>query len=112
MVRTPEEWRMLEWSTGIKPVCVQTAFCRRYPQDERSLKDPANQRMTLQVIEDNAVQLLRDDMIHVDRSRADLLNHLARVQALLVYLTARLFAGDIRARERGELVIPILYQWI
>lgn len=39
------------------------------------------------------------------------LDHLARVQALLVYQTIRLFDGDPRSRIMAESLIPVLSRW-
>ena len=115
-----------QWVTdGCNPFIHAQLYRQRMPRSVRDAytsltaylaKNAANERMTLQVVQDNAESLLReqqpdDNDDDAAAARLDTLDHVARVQALLVYQAIRLFDGDIGARERGEAAAPTLLAW-
>ncbi|RDW74890.1 hypothetical protein BP6252_06032 [Coleophoma cylindrospora] len=101
------------------PRCIQDAYaslsCYLH-------KTPANEQAVFHIIEDRAKQLLADNGIHSPGSPEesknrrlgpiDPLEHVARVQALLVYQTVGLYDGNIRLRSLSESYIPVLEGWM
>ncbi|RFU33069.1 hypothetical protein B7463_g3262, partial [Scytalidium lignicola] len=101
------------------PRCIQDAYmslsCYLH-------KTASNEQFVFQIIEDRAKQLLAEHGINtVDslpentstRSASlDSLEHIARVQALLIYQALGLYDGDIRLRHLAENHIPVLNSWI
>ncbi|KAK9243138.1 hypothetical protein V1506DRAFT_545313 [Lipomyces tetrasporus] len=101
------------------PRCVQDAYtalsCYLH-------KTASNEHSIFQIIEDRAKQLLVEHGIHSAGSSLenismssvtlDSLEHIARVQALLVYQVLGLYDGDIRLRHLAESNIPVLNSWM
>ncbi|ETN45906.1 uncharacterized protein HMPREF1541_00087 [Cyphellophora europaea CBS 101466] len=93
------------------PQCLQDAYtaCATYYASTKDTKGIA-----LQIIEDFVGRLLDDMAIEDVESLSPscvLVLHLARVQAMLVYQTIRLFDGDIRQRALAEEQAPTLKNW-
>lgn len=101
------------------PRCVQDAYtalsCYLH-------KTASNEQIIFQTIEDRAKQLLTeysspsaDPLLNNTNSTSvtlDSLEHIARVQALLVYQVLCLYDGDIRLRHLAESHIPVLNDWM
>jgi len=101
------------------PRCVQDAYtalsCYLH-------KTASNEQTIFRVIEDRAKQLLAENSIpsadslleNINSSSVtlDSLEHIARVQALLVYQVLCLYDGDIRLRHIAESHIPVLNSWM
>ncbi len=101
------------------PRCIQDAYtalsCYLH-------KTASNEQTVLQIIEDRARQLLAEYNVPSAHSEAenmdsssitlDSLEHVARVQALLVYQVLCLFDGDIRLRHIAESHLPVLNGWM
>lgn len=99
------------------PKCVQDAYTTLscYLQ-----KTAANERTVFRIIEDRTKQLLVEnkvlpagslDSLRTNSASLDSLEHVARVQALMVYQFLGLYDGDIRLRHLAESNIPILNSW-
>jgi hypothetical protein len=103
--------RRLFFDTGFPP-CLQDAFSTFTTYLS---KTEHNEETVLQIVEDCANRLLRqqplddDSFMSVPSLRTS--EHLARVLALFVYQMIRLFDGDIRARAQAELHISTLQTW-
>ncbi|KAK7190450.1 RNA polymerase ii mediator complex component [Paraphaeosphaeria sporulosa] len=89
------------------PRCIQDAFTAL---NSYLNKTPATQKVVLQIIEDRATDLIYSCATQ-DLVVLPLLEHLARVQALLTYKLIRLFDGDIRLRARAEAHELTLTSW-
>ncbi|KAK9366213.1 hypothetical protein V1509DRAFT_296927 [Lipomyces kononenkoae] len=101
------------------PRCVQDAYmtlsCYLH-------KTASNEQIIFQIIEDRANLLLEEygipstdsalENISTSSVTLDALEHIARVQALLVYQVIGLYDGDIRLRHLAERRIPVLKNWI
>ncbi|KAK9357567.1 hypothetical protein V1504DRAFT_478783 [Lipomyces starkeyi] len=101
------------------PRCVQDAYtaltCYLH-------KTASNEQTIFQIIEDRAKQLLVEhgipsadsslENIGTSSVNLDSLEHIARVQALLVYQVVGLYDGDIRLRHLAESRIPVLNSWM
>lgn len=76
-------------------------------------KNKANETMILRIIEERAAQLIEEqdlvEELHHSNSLSCVLDHLARVQALLIYQIIRLFDGNIRQSGEAERQIPRLF---
>jgi hypothetical protein len=113
------------------PTCIQDAYmsCAAY-----YACTPKNRKMTLRIIEQRVAALLAEQGEHQDNDNDDdnvfsiggthdmnndnnnkktnsVPDHLARVQALLVYQLIRLYDGDVRSRVMAESLIPVLTRW-
>lgn len=85
-------------------------------------KTTSNEQVVTHIIEDRATQLLQDYAVPAAESRQehdgmvtnalDILEQIARVQALLIYQFLGLYDGDIRMRYLAESLIPELYSWV
>ncbi|KAK9318861.1 hypothetical protein V1517DRAFT_334384 [Lipomyces orientalis] len=101
------------------PRCVQDAYTALSCYVH---KTASNKHTIFQIIEDRAKQLLVEHgVISADSSlenistssvNLDSLEHVARVQALLVYQVLGLYDGDIRLRHLAESHIPVLNSWM
>lgn len=117
------------------PRCIQDAYTTGAAYFSSTEK---NKEMVLGIVEERVATLLDEegdtDTLNIDqfdgtsspgilrieddrhtkakpsKSRG-VLDHLARVQALLVYQTIRLFDGDPRSRIMAESLIPVLSYW-
>ncbi|KAK9355882.1 hypothetical protein V1523DRAFT_403749 [Lipomyces doorenjongii] len=100
------------------PRCVQDAYtalsCYLH-------KTASNEQTIFQIIADRAQQLVENGIPSADSSlenistsslTLDSLEHIARVQALLVYQVLGLYDGDIRLRHLAETHIPVLNSWM
>ncbi|KAF1967928.1 hypothetical protein BU23DRAFT_481929 [Bimuria novae-zelandiae CBS 107.79] len=91
------------------PRCIQEAFTLTTTYLNRS---PANKTTVFRIIEERADELVQQHVMQItDTTTLTLAEHLARVQALLIFQIIRLFDGDIRMRARGEAHSPILASW-
>ena len=100
------------------PRCVQDAYTALSCYLHRTT---SNEQAIFQIIEDRSKQLLVEhgifladslvDNISSSSVTLDSLEHLARVQALLVYQVLCLYDGDIRLRHVAESRIPVLNSW-
>lgn len=85
-------------------------------------KTTSNEQVVTQIIEDRATQLLQDYAVPTAEPRQeqdsrvanalDILEQIARVQALLIYQFLGLYDGDIRMRYLAQSLIPELYSWV
>lgn len=85
-------------------------------------KTQSNEQTVVRIIGDRAKQLLKKHNVYsldhsngdsrADCARLDAFEHLARVQALLVYQILGLFDGDIRLRHLAESHIEVLNGWM
>ena len=101
------------------PRCIQDAYTTlgSYIHKNRS-----NEHTVFQILEDRAKQLVRDhgtvpedsavENVCLGSTTLDSLEHLARVQALLVYQLIGLYDGNIRLRHLSESYIPVLHSWM
>ncbi|KAF2439759.1 hypothetical protein P171DRAFT_369239 [Karstenula rhodostoma CBS 690.94] len=89
------------------PRCIQDAFTVLTAYLN---KTPSTQKIVSQIIEDRAADLMQAYSTQ-EPAHLTLLEHLARVQALLTYQLIRLFDGDIRLRARAEAHDAILASW-
>lgn len=69
-----------------------------------------NERLVLRVVEDGVVGLVKE--YDSGTRTLDSLEHIARVQSLLIYQIISLYDGDIRLRHLAESYIPILNKWM
>jgi hypothetical protein len=70
-------------------------------------KTAANEAMVFRIMDKNVSDLLETAKKPHRTPQEDL----ARVQALLLYQTIRIFDGDIRQRAYAEAAMPILEEW-
>jgi hypothetical protein len=78
-------------------------------------KTSSNGQTMCRIIENRARQLVKDGNGLTDswlETPLDSLEHLARVQALLVYQVMCLHDGEIRLRHLAESHIPVLNSWV
>ncbi|KAI0004070.1 hypothetical protein F4779DRAFT_630475 [Xylariaceae sp. FL0662B] len=93
---------------GGMPTCLQDAFTTLATYVSHT---PAVKEIVLQIAEERSSALARESpLAHggVQVIRA----HLARVQALFVYVFIRLFDGSVRFRASAEQQIPTLRRWV
>jgi hypothetical protein len=102
------------------PGCVQIAYTTLSTYNNRTA---ANTDTILQIVEDRANELLRENGLVIDnlnqenvisdsKEPIDTLEQLARVHALMAYQMIGLFDGDIRSRHRAESRFPVLQRWV
>ena len=126
-----DRW-LTEWvEKGSNPFIHSRLYRTRFPrciQDAYTVlscylhKTASNEQTILQIIEDRAKQLLAEhsspladsllENINSSSVTLDSLEHIARVQALLVYQVLCLYDGDIRLRHIAESHIPVLNSWM
>lgn len=97
------------------PRCIQDAYaalaCYLH-------KNESNERMVYQIFEDRAKQLVsqystsEDDDTSTNSIPLDPIEHLARVQALLVYQIVGLYSGDIHLSYVSQTHMPVLTRWM
>lgn len=129
---TKIHWWLIQWVENgsnqfIHPWLYRTRFPRCIQDAYTALscylgKTASNEQMIFRIIEDRAKQLLVDHgdltpnawprTISPNAATLDPLEHVARVQALLVYQILCLNDGDIRLRHLAESHIPVLNSWI
>ncbi|KPM39241.1 hypothetical protein AK830_g7315 [Neonectria ditissima] len=92
------------------PRCIQDAYTALTAYLN---KTPSTQDTVFRIIEDRVNQLIREQTAQppLDFAVLTLADHAARVQALLMFQSIRLFDGDIRMRARAETQIPLLTSW-
>lgn len=83
---------------------------------------PSNQQTILQIVEERATKLVAEHSVPFAHYCSENLNstagsldsfeHIARVQALLIYQVLCLYDGDIRLRHIAETHISVLYGWM
>lgn len=98
------------------PACVQIAFTTLSSYIHRTA---ANTELILDIVNERAEELVGGDGLGGDGDmnveaflKADMLEKLARVHALIVYQSIGLFDGNIRSRYLAEGRVPILDRWI
>lgn len=116
-INTTRRW-LHQWAeTGSNPFVHHRLYRSRFPrciQDAYMTlscylhKTSSNEKLIFKVIEDRASQLLEE---YTTKLALDSLEHVARVQALLVYQFLGLYDGNIRMRHLAESRIPILSLW-
>ncbi|KAH7317185.1 hypothetical protein B0I35DRAFT_434696 [Stachybotrys elegans] len=76
-------------------------------------KTPATEATARRIIEHRLQQLIEENAVEsaLELGSTTLVDHLARVQALLVLLVICLFDGNIRLRAQGELHLATLLVW-
>jgi hypothetical protein len=95
------------------PKCIQDAYtaCAAY-----FARTEANRELVLRIIEERVEMLLREQEQGSDAGNGrggmvSLADHVARVQALLVYQVIRLYDGDARQQAQAVALIPTLTAW-
>lgn len=99
------------------PPCVQDAYTALSSYIH---KKQSNEQMIFRILEDRAKQLIDtkgiftnvSDQPDKDHDSLNSVEHLARVQSLLIYQIIGLFDGDIRLRHLAETQRPILDDWV
>lgn len=101
------------------PRCIQDAYTVLTAYIH---KTEANEQIVFKIIEDRSKQLLlyngipsphpSVEKIRTGANALDSLEHIARVQALLIYQVLGLYDGDIRLRYLAESNIPVLNSWM
>jgi hypothetical protein len=104
------EWVEMRSNPFIHSRLYRTRFPRSVQDAYTALscylhKSTSNEQIMFQIIEDRAKRLVVEHTL----PPADSLEHLARVQALLIYQVLCLYDGDIRLRHIAESNIPVLY---
>lgn len=121
-----------QWAdTGSNPFIHERLYKTRFPRYAQDAfmasacylnKTAATEKTVHKILEDRAEALISE--YHETRSPVhgssfdtnfpdtDLLESLARVQALLVYQIIGLYDGDIRLRHLAERRIPVLHSWM
>lgn len=111
------------------PPCVQDAYLAAtaytHLRDHGQEVKPARKQMVHRIIEEKMRSLLEENAVPSDWSSlpdlavscfilpADPLEHIARVQSLLVYQLIGLFEDEnVRLRRLAERYIPVLYLWM
>ncbi|KAI5460427.1 hypothetical protein BGZ63DRAFT_424933 [Mariannaea sp. PMI_226] len=92
------------------PRCIQDAYTALIAYLNRA---PSTESTVFHIIEDRVNQLLKEYATKspLDSASLTVIDHAARVQALLVFQMIRLFDGDIRMRARAEKQLPTLVSW-
>ncbi|KAL6693704.1 hypothetical protein J3F84DRAFT_396072 [Trichoderma pleuroticola] len=104
------------YADGFFPSCMQDAFLSISIQQSCN---SSNQDLTARIIQDRANSLIKNNWIEVGSSNLmsvtvpvlDTSQHLARVQALLIYQILRLFDKGVWQQTRAEESIPTLLSW-
>jgi hypothetical protein len=131
--------KIMRWLTqwieeGSNPIIHSQLYKNRFPRSIRDAfaavscyaqKKASNEQIIFRIIEEQAKQLLADHGVAMgdamgasqagpgaSSTNADPLEHLARVQALLIYQLLGLYDGDIRLRHLAESSFPILNSWM
>jgi hypothetical protein len=124
---------LADWvETGSNPFIHSRLYRTRFPrciQDAYTAlscylhKTASNEQSIFQIIEDRAKELLAEHhmpstdsfLSNISNTSSsatlDPLEHLARVQSLLIYQVICLYDGDIRLRHVAESHIPVLNSW-
>lgn len=90
------------------PTCLQDAFTALAAYTNRT---SAVKEIILQVVEERSFALIQQHPPTTARGAHGILAHLARTQALFVYLFIRLFDGSVRLRASAEQQLPVLREW-
>ncbi|KAL7787554.1 hypothetical protein V8C43DRAFT_288466 [Trichoderma afarasin] len=104
------------YADGFFPTCMQDAFSSISIQQSCN---SSNQDLTARIIQDRANSLIKNNWIEVGSSNLmsmavpvlDTSQHLARVQALLIYQILRLFDKGVWQQTRAEESMPTLLSW-
>lgn len=88
------------------PTCIEEAFTVLSSYQSRT---PATEGFIYRIFESRAGSLINGHS--PSDPDLDCFDHVSRVQALIVYLSIRLFDGDIRQRYLAEQQLPALYTW-
>lgn len=95
------------YRTGL-PQCLQDAYTTLTAYISRT---PATEELVLQIAEDRATALMAQTL-PIEDLQANLMAHLARVQALFIYQVIGLMDGCIRQRVLAEGRIHTFHIWI
>jgi len=126
--KTIQGW-LVEWvEKGSNPFIHSRLYQTRFPrsvQDAYSAltcyfhKTASNEHIIFKLIEDRVMHLIAEHNVpsanQLQKTNGVSLNsidHIARVQALLVYQIIGLYDGDIRLRHISETHMPILNTWM
>ncbi|KAH6660564.1 hypothetical protein BKA67DRAFT_653736 [Truncatella angustata] len=91
------------------PRCAQDAYTAISAYQHRTA---ANSATVLRIVGARAEQLVQEQALRETLGgELSMLEHLARVHALLAYQTIGLFDGDIRARARADEMVDTLFGW-
>ncbi|CAM1511924.1 Fc.00g094370.m01.CDS01 [Cosmosporella sp. VM-42] len=129
-IKRTQDWLKTWAKTGSCPFVHRELYRARFPGYLQTAyttlssyihKTEGNADIILQIVMDQARQLLLNNGVptnnpNVDCNMATLepidpLCHIARVHALLVYVTTCLFDGDVQARHLAEGYMEILNTW-
>ncbi|EED18516.1 conserved hypothetical protein [Talaromyces stipitatus ATCC 10500] len=96
------------------PSCMQDAYTAL---SSYFLKNPTNEQTIYHILEDRLQRLVDTQGVEEygpAKRQHDLnsIDHLARVQSLLIFVVMALFDGDIRLRHFAESYIPVLEIWV
>lgn len=95
------------------PLCVQDAYTTL---SSYLHKKPTNEQMIFRILEERVRRLVAtqglEDWPEKDQNVLHSIDHLARVQSLLIFLIMGLFDGDIRLRHFTESQVPVLDRWV
>lgn len=100
------------------PQCIQNAYTALSSYIHRTA---SNEEIILRIVRDRATELVANfdspanstpGKTVTSSASLDSLDHIARVQALLVYQCIGLFDGDIRLRHLTESHVPVLHRWM
>ncbi|KAM0424380.1 hypothetical protein ACHAPT_010300 [Fusarium lateritium] len=91
------------------PLAIQDAFTTLTAYQA---KTPTTEKMVLHICKDRFNNIIQNQPLDsVDGVTLDTAMHLARTQALIVYITICLFDGDINARAQAEQGLEVLLPW-
>ncbi|KAH8678448.1 hypothetical protein BX600DRAFT_452079 [Xylariales sp. PMI_506] len=129
------DWLRRWAATGSNPFIHPELYCTRFPSylqaaytamSSYANRTPANTSIILRIVDDHARELLGSSSArlldtlgsngarqtaNVDLLLPDPLEHLAHIQALMVYQAIGLFDGDVRARHHAEKRFNTLNRW-
>ncbi|KAF1844425.1 uncharacterized protein K460DRAFT_288156 [Cucurbitaria berberidis CBS 394.84] len=130
LLKTVLGW-LVQWvEEGSNPFIYRELYRHRFPQCIQDAylslssylhSTASNKQMIFRIIEHRVLQLVAQGVPSQglasgggsdDTATFDALEHLARVQSLLVYQCIGLYDGNIRLRHLAEQHIPVLESWL
>ncbi|KAF5701471.1 hypothetical protein FMUND_13863 [Fusarium mundagurra] len=120
-VRKVRGW-LAEWvQTGSNPFIHRQLYSLRFPRSIQDAymciscflnKTPANEQLVMRVVEERCQVLLNEHGFDRDQSNGlDLMNHIARVQSLLIYQFISLFEDKVSLRPVAQSRNDLLLAW-
>jgi hypothetical protein len=95
------------------PLCIQDAYTTL---SSYLHKKSTNEQMIFRILEERVRRLVAtqglEDWPGKDQNVLHSIDHLARVQSLIIYLIMGLFDGDVRLRHFTESQMPVLDKWV